>query len=249
MNAPYYIKFFLYIIFAFIKQCLYIKSMTEIKTAKIKTKWVILTRLKHMGAQTAPALAKYLGLTPMAVRQHLYDLAAEDQVDFTERKAGRGRPAKHWDITQKAQKIFPDAHQGLAVDLLTSIKQAFGQQGLNRIVDTHSQKQLDNYTSRLKGVDNLPDRLQQLAEIRTEEGYMASIGTDGRDWYLSENHCPICAAATTCTKLCANELDIFQQILGPDVHIERDEHIIKGARRCRYRITPAPYESKIKVDR
>jgi len=211
--------------------------MTEIKTAKIKTKRAILTRLKQMGAQTAPALAKYLDVTPMAVRLHLYDLATEDQVGFTEQKSGRGRPAKYWDLTPKAQDIFPDAHQSLAVDLLTSIKQAFGQQGLDQIVDTHSQKQLLDYRAKLSGVDKLPERLQKLAEIRTEEGYMASIGTDGRDWFLNENHCPICAAATACTKLCANELDIFQQILGPEVQIDRDEHILQGARRCRYRIT------------
>jgi predicted ArsR family transcriptional regulator len=38
--------------------------------------------------------------------------------------------------------------------------------------------------------------------------------------------------------LCASELDLFQEVLGPDVKVEREEHILAGARRCRYRIQP-----------
>jgi predicted ArsR family transcriptional regulator len=52
---------------------------------------------------------------------------------------------------------------------------------------------------------------------------------------LIENHCPICAAATACTGLCARELEVFQRVLG-QVTIERTEHILAGARRCVYRV-------------
>ena len=65
---------------------------------------------------------------------------------------------------------------------------------------------------------------------------------------LVENHCPICAAAEACTGLCAKELEIFQALLGEHVEIERTEHILKGSRRCAYRIIPiglppAPHHS------
>ncbi len=57
---------------------------------------------------------------------------------------------------------------------------------------------------------------------------------------LIENHCPICVAARACQKLCRSELEVFQAVLGPDVEIKRFEHILKGARRCAYRITEKP---------
>lgn len=201
------------------------------------TRKAILKRLKEHGAQTAPALAKNLGVTSMAVRLHLYDLAAEELLGFTEHKQARGRPAKFWHLTEQAQDIFPDAHQSLAVDLITSVKKAFGQDGLDAVVTAHSKSQLNAYMDKLSGKKTLASRLQGLANIRTKEGYMASAREDAKGWLFAENHCPICAAAKACTKLCANELWVFEKVLGLDVSIEREEHIISGARRCLYRIT------------
>ena len=53
---------------------------------------------------------------------------------------------------------------------------------------------------------------------------------------LVENHCPICAAATACAGFCRSELETFRSVLSAKV--ERSEHILLGARRCAYRITP-----------
>lgn len=53
---------------------------------------------------------------------------------------------------------------------------------------------------------------------------------------LVENHCPICAAATACAGFCRSELETFRAVLSAEV--ERSEHILAGARRCAYRITP-----------
>jgi predicted ArsR family transcriptional regulator len=176
----------------------------------------------------------------MAIRRHVYDLRDEGLITFEERKQrsgqGRGRPAKFWSLSDKAQKIFPDAHQALAVDLLDTIKTSLGQDALKQVIDTHAQKQYQEYLTRLSSLTSLPDRIKALADIRTEEGYMAKAATDGKDWMISENHCPICSAAKTCTRLCANELWVFQKILGESVIITREEHILAGARRCRYLI-------------
>ena len=53
---------------------------------------------------------------------------------------------------------------------------------------------------------------------------------------LIENHCPICAAATFCQGFCRAEKAIFENILGAGTRVERMEHIVKGGRRCTYRI-------------
>lgn len=211
--------------------------MSAKKSTKVKTRKAILTQLKEMGPQTAPALATHLDVTPMAIRLHLYDLAAEQLIDFSEKKMVRGRPAKYWALTDAAQSIFPDAHQSLAVDLLNTITQALGQAGLESVIDAHSQNQLTHYTSELNTATTISERVKRLADIRTREGYMVVIAQDGEDWLFCENHCPICSAAKTCTKLCTNELWVFQEVLGPDVNIVREEHILSGARRCKYRIS------------
>ncbi|MHC2298710.1 putative ArsR family transcriptional regulator [Rhizobium mongolense] len=84
---------------------------------------------------------------------------------------------------------------------------------------------------------DLASRVRQLTAIRTREGYMADswMEEDG-SFLLVENHCPICAAARACAGFCRSELETFRNVLGANV--ERSEHILLGARRCAYRISP-----------
>jgi predicted ArsR family transcriptional regulator len=96
-----------------------------------------------------------------------------------------------------------------------------------------------DYGKRIKPGDSLQKKLQELAKVRTEEGYMAAVRPDGQgSFLLIENHCPICAAANACQGFCATELDLFRSVLGPGVTVERAEHIISGDHRCVYRVRP-----------
>lgn len=203
------------------------------------TRNTILDRLKREGPQSAAALAESLGVTAMAVRLHLYELAEEKLVEETSKPQGRGRPTKIWSLTGAAARIFPDAHQGLALEMIDSIREMFGEEGLSRIIDRHSETQLAIYEAAIQGIDSLGERVKTLAELRSREGYMAAAAEDGEDWLLIENHCPICSAATACQRLCANELDVFRAALGAGAEVTRDEHLLAGARRCVYRIRPA----------
>jgi predicted ArsR family transcriptional regulator len=200
----------------------------------------IMDVLKRQGAQPAASLATRFGVTAMAVRQHLYALQEDGMVTAHSEPTGRGRPTKLWALTDKAQGLFPDAHQELAVDLLGHMRAQFGEAGLEGIIDRHSAAQRHSYEATLAGAKTLDQRVHRLARLRTDEGYMAEVKRDGKDWLLIENHCPICAAARICTRLCANELDVFTQVLGPAARVVREEHMLSGARRCAYRITPWP---------
>ena len=68
---------------------------------------------------------------------------------------------------------------------------------------------------------------------------MADVEQAADGWLLIENHCPICAAAQVCQGICAAEEALFQDVLGPGVHVARDEYILDGARRCTYRVSPS----------
>ena len=83
---------------------------------------------------------------------------------------------------------------------------------------------------------SLQKRLEQLAAVRTEEGYMARVERDGKGWLLIEDHCPICVAARTCQGFCRSELQLFQEVVGADATVSREQHLLAGATRCVYRI-------------
>lgn len=201
-----------------------------------KTRRRIVKLLKTEGSLDSASLAGRLGVTAMAVRQHLYALQQEKLVTSEERPVPLGRPAKFWALTKAAERLFPDAYAELNAALITSVQDAFGPEGMARLLDARVVRQRADYASRISASAPLAKRVQQLAKIRADEGYMAEVKRDGSGFLLVENHCPICAAATVCQGFCASELELFRSALGPGVSVERAEHILSGDRRCVYRI-------------
>jgi predicted ArsR family transcriptional regulator len=202
------------------------------------TRRALVKLLKTEGPLDSTRLAARLHLTPMAVRQHLYALQQQKLVTAEERPVPIGRPAKYWRLTREADSLFPDAYAELNVALIDAVTVTFGPQGMQRLLEAREAKQRDAYAARVTQTAPLRTRLQQLARVRSEEGYMAEARPAGRGRFLFiENHCPICAAATACQGLCATELDLFRSVLGPGVTIERTEHIVSGDRRCVYAVS------------
>ncbi len=201
----------------------------------------LLDRLKRVGPCDACDLANHLGVTAMAARQHLYALEAEGIVVAEQQPRPRGRPVKLWRLTEAAAAFFPDGHAELTLGLLDAMTAAFGARGLGKLIDARTEAQRAAYGDRIKPHWPLKRRVEALARIRSEEGYMAEARATGRGVYLLvENHCPICAAARACRGLCRRELELFEAVLGPDVEVARLDHLLSGARRCSYRIRRAP---------
>ena len=199
----------------------------------------ILSLLKTDGPLDAASLADRLGVTAMAVRQHLYAMQDNALVAYEEASRPVGRPAKLWHATAEADQYFPDAHADLTLGLIDSIRKTLGEDAMERLLRQRAQDQCAAYCARLDGHRTLFSKLEELAAIRTEEGYMAVVedtSGNGDDFLFIERHCPICSAAKACSGLCAMELDVFRQSLGPEVTVEREDHILAGARRCTYRV-------------
>jgi predicted ArsR family transcriptional regulator len=202
-------------------------------------KQAVLDHLKRNGPSEAAVIAAELGVTPMAVRQHLYALEDEGLVSFSgaPKDGARGRPSKLWRIEQRANAIFPDAHADLSVELIANIREVFGERGLDKLIEKRTQHQIADYRAVLASAASLKEKVKRLARLRTAAGYMAEAQADGDGFLLVENHCPVCRAAAACTGLCRQELEVFQAALGRDVSIERTDHILAGARRCAYKIS------------
>ena len=200
----------------------------------------IALQLKTQGPQTAQQLAEPLGITPMAVRQHLYRMKAQGLVQHEDVRQAVGRPSRHWSLTPSSQGEFPDAHPDLAVDLLDAVQEKTGPEGLERILRSRARRLAERYRREI-GEGSLPERVASLARIRHDEGFLAEA-SDGEDGplRLTENHCAICTAASRHPQLCKSELSSFRQALGPGVSVRRTEHIIKGDRRCVYEISERP---------
>ncbi len=212
----------------------------------------LIERLKRSETATAPELAAEFGLTDTAVRQHLEAL---EHLGFvtrtvatshhgtshhgTSQPIGRGRPPVRWRLGTAAGALFPDRHGELTVEIIESIRDAFGDDGVDAVVAARTRRQQDSYRQSLGApTAAVGVRVRQLAEIRTAEGYLAEVTSDGLGFVLTEHHCPIGDAASACRGLCAGELELFRDVLGDTATVERTSHLLSGDSRCAYRITP-----------
>ena len=210
------------------------------QTGERKSRRLIVKLLKTEGPMGSAQLAERLGLTAMAVRLHLYALQEEGLVAAEDRPVPVGRPAKFWRLTREADRHFPEAYAELSVALIEAMQETLGDDGVNRVLASRCARQKSDYAKRIRRGDPLEKKLEELARVRTEEGYMAEVRADEESggFLLVENHCPICAAANACQGFCSTELDLFRTVLGPSVEVERVEHIVSGDQRCAYRVRP-----------
>jgi predicted ArsR family transcriptional regulator len=197
----------------------------------------LLFLIKQRGPLLAAEIAAALGVTHEAVRQHLVRLEAEQLVRAEAERNGVGRPAKRWHLTSAGHGRFPDSHADLALALIRTVADEFGEAALDRLIERREAATREDYATALAGSANLAERVRRLADLRSRDGYMAAwMPAPGGGFLLVENHCPICAAATLCQGFCRAELALFRSLLGTSV--ERVEHIPLGARRCAYHIRP-----------
>lgn len=200
-----------------------------------KSRDQILALLKREGPQDVGVLAARIGIGAMAVRQHLYDLQDEGLVASTNRKGSIGRPVKVWGLTEASEALFPDGHGDFTYELIQSIRETFGEDGMDALLKKRSAKQVEAYRD-VMGKGPLLSQLRRLADRRSEEGYMAEVREEDGVLFFVENHCPVCQAARACSGLCAEELTVFETVLEGRATIQRTDHIVAGARRCAYRI-------------
>jgi len=198
----------------------------------------LLYQLKSRGPQPAATLAAACAITPMGAHKQLQAMLVQGLVASHDQADGPGRPKRLWTLTAAGHARFPDRHADLAVQLIRQAAAVLGPQALDSLIAAREREQQADYTAALSGLATLGARVRRLAQVRSREGYMARAEKQGADWLLVEDHCPICAAAATCQGLCRSELAIFARCLGQGVRVERVEHLLAGARRCAYRITP-----------
>ncbi len=198
----------------------------------------VLMALKTRGPQSVAAIARVLDVTAEAVRQQMARLHDEGLVESESHSAGRGRPTQIWRLTAAGNARFPDTHAEMTVQMIQAVRQVFGEAGIDKLISAREEAMRRNYLQAMSQAPDLAGRLRRLAELRTAEGYMAELRAEEGGFLFIENHCPICSAAKACMGFCRSELELFRDVLGQDAQVDREEHMLVGARRCAYRVTP-----------
>ena len=199
------------------------------------TRRKILDLLKKKGPQTVQVLSRTLGITSMGVRQQLNVLERDGLIQYRVEPRGLGRPGYVYMLTGLGDELFPRTYPQFAGSVLETVKLLDGEEGIERIFAKRTDLVQQQYEKRMAGKD-LERQVQELAQIRTEEGYMAEWEKVNQDTFLlRENNCAICQIAQQCVQACSHELALFQRVLS-GANVTRESHILQGDGACTYRI-------------
>lgn len=207
--------------------------MEAMGQVKPETRRRILELLKLQGPMTADQLAKELGITAMGVRGHLIALERHGWIGHETQQRGMGRPSYMYSLTDIGDELFPRTYPQLVNSLLDALGSLWGEEGIERLFAKRTERLTAQYRLRLAD-KSLEERVKGLAQIRTEEGYMADWERrDENTFILREHNCSICQIARRCAQACSHELELFQRVLA-DADVSREKHMLKGDRVCAY---------------
>jgi predicted ArsR family transcriptional regulator len=196
--------------------------------------------LEH-GPQTATELAARLHISAAAVRRHLDGLVAAGRV--TEREApgghrGRGRPARHFALTDAGRSAFPHAYDDLALTALRFVAahggpdavRAVAEQQLSGLAERCSTAVETAEANSRDGDGVAVDRAQVLAAALTAEGYAATASAISSGGQLCQHHCPVAHVAAEFPQLCEAETAVISRLVG--THVQRLATIAHGDGIC-----------------
>jgi len=195
------------------------------------TSRAILNLLKRSGGMTAEELAEQLGVSAMAVRKHLAVLRASGLVSFTYRRQPVGRPAQVFSLTEAGHEHFPKSYDRLASELLVQVAQSEGTGKVQTILSEQCRRLAEEVEQRLAGKD-LGERVQEVAKILDERGYMCEWQPCEQGYLIVEHNCAIERVAKQFPQCCEAELNLILELL--NAQVSRTRHYVGGDPVCAY---------------
>ena len=210
------------------------------------TRQEVLTALKHHGSLTAEALARHLGISTVAVRQHLDGLEAQELVMLRVQRGGVGRPSHYYRLTVAGDAQFPRRYAETAASLIEELNAWQGEAAVQTLFARRREKETWAHQERLR-YKTARARVEEVARIQSESGHMACIqeGEEPGEYLLVQHNCALCSLARRIPHVCCeSELQMLRDLL-PDMRVERQQHLLKGDHVCTYRLRTTQSENRV----
>lgn len=207
----------------------------------LSTRRQILQFLRTDGSLSAQQLADKLTITSMGVRRHLTMLERDGLIQIQTQRRATGRPTFLYSLTPLGYDTFPKSYDLLATQVLDVVRATQGDAQISQIFAGRMDQLYEQYAPRMIG-KNLQERVQELANIQAEAGYMARWEHVKGGYLLKEQNCAIYRVACRFTDACQFEIELFRRLLEAD--LERVEHQVKGDLACTYFIPESSFRTR-----
>ncbi len=201
-----------------------------------ETRRLLLLALKQHGPATLAELGERVPLAAATLREHLQNLMAlhlAERCGTRKREQGRGRPEVVYGLSAEAEGLFPAGEGDLLQDLIGWLSGGDRQPLLEQFFATRNAGRLAAGRRRLAGLEGR-ERLQAVAAILSEEGYMAEVHQGADAPVLRLCHCPLRSVTGASSLPCRAEIALVQGLVGAP--LRRTAWMPDGDHTCEYTV-------------
>lgn len=197
----------------------------------------VLRLLKQSPDLSLAEVAKGLGVSKVAALKHLAALEGQQLVERSYKATGVGRPRAHFRLSGRSSRLFPEAYTHMSMCALSFIEERLGHDAVVELLQQRAHEVEDAGGPRF-GARELRARVEELARLRTEGGYMAEVGGRRRGSVeMLEHNCPILSIASRYPEACEVERSMFERLLRARVEVAH--RVVAGDAVCRFVVRPA----------
>jgi DeoR family suf operon transcriptional repressor len=193
----------------------------------------VLIELKRSAGLTAKELAARLGISLNAVRHHLKELETAGLAEYERQHRGVGAPTYAYRLSPAGAALFPRRYEATLTDLLDYVVHRDGRASAVAVLEARYDALARRLGEELAGATP-SERMAAVAQLLSDEGYMAEGTASAGSGTLIEHNCAVQAVAERFPEICAAEARFLAAALGADV--DRRGHILSGCSACEYRV-------------
>ncbi len=192
--------------------------------------------LKHRKSHSINKISEELGISRTAVLQQFATLEKNGYITESESQKTRGRPARHFALTERGVKYFPKQYAWFSELLLKDFKKILGANAFRNHLKNMGMAIAQQLKDPLDE-SNITDRLKKLIVIMSDLGYQATLidETNNKPYSLIEaQNCVYHELAQTHPEICEFDIGLMSTFLEQEV--ELTECLAKGGCACRFKI-------------
>lgn len=194
----------------------------------------ILIALKGEKALRLSELSERMGITKMAVLNHIKKLESEGLIERRLVKSSVGRPYYVFKTKDKSKEQIADSNAWVLDGLLEYLEKTGNGELAEGFLKERYRKIKEEYQNRLSKVRK-DDRINELLKIREEENYFPELKSTGSGSYeLLEYNCPIFKISNRFGIACSLETSLFSSVL--DSTVTATHRQVNGSDVCRFLI-------------
>ena len=178
----------------------------------------LLDLLRKRGAQSVAQMASETQVTATAVRQRLTRMLAGGEIQRKAEKAGRGRPAHRYEITDKGRRKGGNNFSDLAIALWEEVRHIQDPEVRRGLLSRISSRLAGSYAAEIRGT-NLKEKMESLAKAFSDRRMPFEVDYSQELPVLAATACPYPDLAEQDRSVCSMEKMMFSELLGENMHL------------------------------